>query len=112
MNLGRLLGVALLVAVAISFVWAIAKKISRELPETSADVSKETHGLLLASVILFSFVAGLSISIGVRGAGNSDQSVFLVTGCGALFGAVAMSLLLVRSTRCSRDAKFWLHKSR
>ena len=112
MNLERLLGVALLVLAAISVVWAVARTISRELPEPSKEVSKETHGLFLSVVILSSFSAGLFISVGVRGTGNSDHTLFLVTGCVGLFCAVILSLLLVRSTRCTRDTNFWRRNSR
>lgn len=112
MSLGRLLGATLLIVAAIFSVWTIVKKISQELPESSIEVSKEKHGLFLSVVILFSFSAGLSISIGVRGTGNFDQTLFLVTGCVTLFCAMILSLLLVRSTHCTRDATFWRRKSR
>ena len=111
MTFGRLLAAALLIVAAISAIWVFARKISSDLPEPSKEVSKETHGLLLSFVILSSFSAGLFVSIGVRGTGSSDQTLSLVIGCAALFCAIILSLLLVKSTRCTRDANFWRRKS-
>jgi hypothetical protein len=110
-NLGRLLGGAFLIVAAISVVWVIARKISRDQPEASKEMSKETHGLFLSLVIVLSFNAGSFISTGVRGTGNADHTLSLVTGCASLLGAIVLSLLLARSTRCTRDANFWRRKS-
>ena len=111
MNLGTLLGGAFLIVAAISVVWVIARKLSRDQPEVSKEMSKETHGLFLSLVIVFSFNAGSFISTGVRGTGNPDHMLSLVTGCASLLAAVILSLLLVRSTRCTRDINFWRRKS-
>jgi hypothetical protein len=44
-NIARVLGAALLVVAAISAIWVVARKISRELPEPSREISRRRMDL-------------------------------------------------------------------
>jgi hypothetical protein len=61
-------------------------------------------GLMLASVVLFSFNGGMCVTLGLR-QGSPEHTLFLVTGCCSVLVAGFQAFVIVLKTRTSNSSR-------